>query len=170
MSNITKTWIKERNMEFGAKLREVRKNFNWTQKELAEQMGKSPVTICDWEKGKSRPTIDELARLSSIFNVTTDYLLGRIVPYCPFEEFVADYRNQRGNLRNVTLFKKFTPKNMALLERLILHLELQEDSDSLLHKLFKSVGYRFDSNEDEYRNWEFENFELTEQQRLYKQL
>ena len=153
-------------MDFGEKLREVRRNMKWTQKNLAEQMGKSPATICDWEKGKARPTIDELARLAAIFNVTTDYLLGRIVPYCPFKDFVNDWHRQRDSLRNVTLFKKFTPQNMAMLDRLILQLEREENRDSLLSQLFKSVGYRFDNIEDEFRDWEFENLELTEQHRL----
>ena len=153
-------------MNFGAKLRQVRRNLNWTQRELAELMDKTPATICDWEKGKSRPTIDELSSLASLFNVTTDYLLGRIVPYCPFKDFVSEWHKQRNTLRNVTLIKKFTPNNMALLERLILQLELEKNSDSLLSQVFQSIGYRFDNNEDEYRDWEFENLELTEQQRL----
>ena len=55
---------------------------------------------------------------------------------------------------------------MALLERLILQLELEKNSDSLLSQVFQSIGYRFDNNEDEYRDWEFENLELTEQQKL----
>ena len=153
-------------MNFGAKQRQVRRNLYWTQRELAELMDKTPATICEWEMGKSRPTIDELSSLASLFNVTTDYLLGRIVPYCPFKDFVSEWHKQRNTLRNVTLIKKFTPNNMALLERLILQLELEKNSDSLLSQVFQSIGYRFDNNEDEYRDWDFENLELTEQQRL----
>ena len=62
-----------------------------TQAELGALLGKTGATVCDWEKGKSRPDLEELIKLADLFHVTTDYLLGRIVSYASFSELVNSW-------------------------------------------------------------------------------
>jgi transcriptional regulator with XRE-family HTH domain len=47
-----------------------------TQKWLAITMGVKQPSVHDWITGKNKPTADNLKRLSEIFHVSTDYLLG----------------------------------------------------------------------------------------------
>ena len=47
-----------------------------TQGQLASLLFLSQDTISLWELGKSFPDIPSLIKLSKIFNVSTDYLLG----------------------------------------------------------------------------------------------
>lgn len=150
-------------MYFGNKLREVRKGRNMTQAELGMLMGKTGATICDWEKGKAQPDLDELIRLADIFQVTADYLLGRTVPYAPFSELVNIWSSQKPYTRNVTLIKKFTPHNFQLLEDLIYHMNTHSERDDLLFRMFQSVGYRLDTLPVALEEWEEPVFELIEE-------
>ena len=63
------------------RVKTLRKQHNLTQKELAEQLFKSESTIRMWELGKSEPDLETLNSLSRIFNVSTDYLIGKSFAY-----------------------------------------------------------------------------------------
>ena len=55
----------------------MRKQKRMSQTELAKSAGVSQTTVTAWETGKAEPSSSAVARLADIFNVTTDYLLGR---------------------------------------------------------------------------------------------
>ena len=57
-----------------ANLRESR---NWSQKELATRLGIDSSYISKIESGNRKVSTSELDKISSLFHVTTDYLLGR---------------------------------------------------------------------------------------------
>lgn len=63
--------------KMGALLTELRRDMGMTQKELAKKLYVSTGTISNYEKGVHYPDVDKLMDLANIFNVTTDYLLGR---------------------------------------------------------------------------------------------
>lgn len=53
----------------------LRKQQNWSQEQLAEQLGVSRQSVSKWESGTSIPDLDKILKMSSIFGVATDYLL-----------------------------------------------------------------------------------------------
>lgn len=55
---------------------ELRMSFGWTQVQLAQKLGVTKQTVSNWENDNIQPSIDMLVKLSRIFNVSTDYLLG----------------------------------------------------------------------------------------------
>ena len=59
----------------GDVIRNLRTGSSMTQTELGQRMGVIKQTISNWEKNISTPSIDAIVKLSSIFNVPTDYLL-----------------------------------------------------------------------------------------------
>lgn len=61
----------------GQRIRDLRKQKRMSQTELAKSAGVSQTTVNAWETGKAEPSSSAVARLADIFNVTTDYLLGR---------------------------------------------------------------------------------------------
>lgn len=61
----------------GNNIKELRKQKHLTQKDLAKLMHVSQQTIGAWETERAIPGSDTLALLASLFNVSTDYLLGR---------------------------------------------------------------------------------------------
>lgn len=64
----------------GNNIKELRKQKRLTQKDLAKLMHVSQQTIGAWETERAIPGSDTLALLANLFNVSTDYLLGRKTP------------------------------------------------------------------------------------------
>lgn len=64
-------------MDFGNILKKIRQDNNLTQEELAKKIDTSRSNIANYENNKNMPSIDILDKLSKIFNVSTDYLLGK---------------------------------------------------------------------------------------------
>ncbi len=59
----------------GDKIKLLRTEFNLSQKELAQAISASASTIGMYEQKRRLPDVNTIIRLSSFFNVTTDYLL-----------------------------------------------------------------------------------------------
>ncbi len=62
-------------MIFSEKLLTLRKAKGITQEQLAEKLDVSRQSISKWESGQSIPELEKIVALSTIFDVTTDYLL-----------------------------------------------------------------------------------------------
>lgn len=60
----------------GQRLKKLREDRKLTQEELAIALGVSKATIGAYERGDNTPPADMLIKLSDIFRVTTDYILG----------------------------------------------------------------------------------------------
>lgn len=63
-------------VDFGSRLRMLRQAKNITQKQLADQLRLTKSVISAYETDLRLPSYDILIKLSAIFGVTTDYLLG----------------------------------------------------------------------------------------------
>lgn len=57
------------------KLIELRKKNGWSQEDLAERLGVSRQSVSKWESGTSIPDLDKILKMSSLFGVSTDFLL-----------------------------------------------------------------------------------------------
>lgn len=62
-------------MTFGEKLFKLRKANGLSQETLAEQLDTSRQAVSKWENNQGYPETDKIIMISSIFNVSTDYLL-----------------------------------------------------------------------------------------------
>lgn len=62
---------------FDERLKLLRKKCGYTQISLAETLGVSKGTVAMWETGKRTPDFETLIRLSDLFDVRTDYILGK---------------------------------------------------------------------------------------------
>lgn len=62
-------------MILAEKITYLRKQKNWSQEELAEQLEISRQSVSKWESGASIPELDKILGMSKIFGVSTDYLL-----------------------------------------------------------------------------------------------
>ena len=60
-------------------VRKYRKLNNFTQSELAKQIGVSKAAISMWENGERNPNIEMLKKIAKILNCTTDELLEPII-------------------------------------------------------------------------------------------
>lgn len=58
------------------RIRELRTAYGMNQVELAKKLGVSKQSVSNWENDNIQPSIEMLVKLSRIFSVSTDYLLG----------------------------------------------------------------------------------------------
>lgn len=53
-------------------IRELREQRSWTQLQLAIKLGVTPVTVYNWERGKTEPKVAQFRSLSRVFGVSMD--------------------------------------------------------------------------------------------------
>lgn len=63
-------------VEFGNRLRQLRKDRSLTQQQLAELIGVKNSVISFYEVGERMPSPEALRKLAMALHTTTDYLLG----------------------------------------------------------------------------------------------
>ncbi|BDG37573.1 hypothetical protein PcaKH15_34790 [Parageobacillus caldoxylosilyticus] len=55
----------------------MRKQQHWTQEQLAQYLNISRSQISKWENGDLLPDVQSLQKLSNLYNVSIDFLIGR---------------------------------------------------------------------------------------------
>ena len=63
---------------FAERLLELRKEKNVSQAKLAKDVNVSFSVVCYWETDRSEITAPNLVKLADYFDVSVDYLLGRV--------------------------------------------------------------------------------------------
>ena len=63
-------------MTLGQRLQKARKEAGLSQEELAEQLGVSRQAVSKWENDSGYPEMEKMIRLSQIYQVSLDYLVG----------------------------------------------------------------------------------------------
>ena len=64
-------------VKFKERLRELRKQYKLTQRQLGEKVCVSEDNIGDWERGKREPCLQTLINLAIVLDTTIDYLVGK---------------------------------------------------------------------------------------------
>lgn len=62
-------------MNVSSRLQELRKAAGYSQEQLAEMLGVSRQAVSKWESGQTNPDINNVGRLSEIYNKSTDYII-----------------------------------------------------------------------------------------------
>ena len=60
---------------FKISLKAARINANLTQREAADKIGVTAKSIENWESGKHKTTIDNIAALSEVYGIPLSYIL-----------------------------------------------------------------------------------------------
>ena len=104
--------------------RSFRNHYHETQVELAENLNIKRHTICDWESGRTEPSIPYLKAVAEAFHITVDYLIG--------------FDNTDGNLDHVVL-KKYCPKSELEHNLIAQTLEMPIDQQERLRSIFVAL-------------------------------
>lgn len=62
-------------LTFGSRIRNVRLSVGLSQAEVARRVGAKRQQVWDWEKDRSEPKLEHLARLAEALGVSVDTLL-----------------------------------------------------------------------------------------------
>lgn len=71
-------------MNIGEAIYKQRKTRHLRQEDVANHLHVSKSTFCNYENNVHEPTLDTLVCLADLFDVSTDYLLGRTDLTCSF--------------------------------------------------------------------------------------
>ncbi|MBO5141608.1 MAG: helix-turn-helix transcriptional regulator [Clostridia bacterium] len=58
------------------KLKEIREDRDYKEKEIADILGVAKNTYCNYEKENRRISYESIIKLAQFYNVSVDYLLG----------------------------------------------------------------------------------------------
>ena len=64
-------------VDFGDRLKSLRKRAKLSQEQLAQQLGITKGMVSSYETSMRMPSYQILLKIALLFNVSTDYLLGR---------------------------------------------------------------------------------------------
>lgn len=73
--NCTIFLLEVMNMDIADRLQELRKKAGYSQEQVAEMLGLSRQAVSKWESGQGKPEIDNIVKLTEIYNVSADYIL-----------------------------------------------------------------------------------------------
>lgn len=104
------------------RLAKVRKSRGMTQAQLAKAIGIKQETVSGYERGKERPGIATIVKLSNVLCASTDYLLGITDEECP-QPTLGDVLKPR-EIEVVEIFRKLP---YPLQERVIGYLHSAAD-------------------------------------------
>ncbi len=144
----------------GSRLKDIRKKLDFTQKEFAETMTITMVTLSDVETGKKRPSSEMLFSLSKLYDVNLDFLLfgygcmfregadvkGVMIEDNSFGEYTDDVREMLWYMQNsrlartafITLTKEYIYRNWVILRRDI-NLQKEKNEQETSGRVVKKV-------------------------------
>lgn len=93
-------------MPLGERIRQLRKQAEWSQAELAEKIGVDAGRVSRYEAGRITPSAEALVRLAEVLNVSIDHMLVDGVPRRPLhsgEDVLGDRIASLGELSDEDL-------------------------------------------------------------------
>ncbi|TWH49571.1 helix-turn-helix transcriptional regulator [Sporomusa sp. KB1] len=109
--------------ELGKRLRAAREQLHMSQAALAEAIGAgNQSTVAGWERGRTEPDGETLARLAVILKVSTDHLLGLDSDVMSLPADVTDLAKDIASL---------SPADRAVIEKIVAALKA-EDKDKVV--------------------------------------
>ena len=88
------------------KIIRLRKKNGWSQEELADKMNVSRQAVSKWEGAQTIPDLGKILQLSSLFGVTTDYLLKDEIENEEFTEDPQDFTVKRISIEEADKYLK----------------------------------------------------------------
>ncbi|MEW9103971.1 helix-turn-helix domain-containing protein [Paenibacillus sp.] len=94
-------------MNTGNRISDLREQMGWTQEELAEKLGITRAALSHYEKNRRKPDFETLTTLADLFEVSIDFLVGRIaVPDLTLTPRVREFADSL-ELSDDALLQKF---------------------------------------------------------------
>ncbi|MDQ0158854.1 helix-turn-helix domain-containing protein [Alkalibacillus salilacus] len=110
--------------KFSHRLKKLREKENMSREILANKLGVSYSTIAKYESGVREPDFSTLEKLSSVLDVTVDYLLGKtdkeqgndFDPIAEHNRLLEKYGIEDSGFFDIEKWKEMTPEQLRELE------------------------------------------------------
>lgn len=120
---------------FGDILQELRKDKGWTQADVAKLLGLSKSAVGAYEASVSEPSIENLIKISDLFNVNIDFLLGHVREQISWSDLVAPIKINNGTITISTIndaLRTLSIHNRTVLIEHLMQLKRLEDLETLV--------------------------------------
>lgn len=121
-------------MEFKDVLKQLRQGRGYSQMKLAEILGVSTGLIGMYEIGKRKPSYEQLEAIADLFNVSTDYLIGKENRSTYYLDPAAAEIAATLSGSEISLLKKFRDLNSSGRAYLMEQLEYALSKDKYIKK------------------------------------
>ena len=101
---------------FGKRLKELRKERNYTQQQLGDLVGVTKVSICCYENGTRTPTLETLVDLADVLNVKVTELIATDYFAVAEEDQTKTLNIARDELEIIRLMRTHTTLYARLLD------------------------------------------------------
>lgn len=124
-------------VEFAEKIKRLRAERSWSQKDLAEAAGVTKLMISKYETGRCAPNLENVGKLARVLGVTTDYLIYDSVP-----------RNGKVEVRDVDLYERLQAaqdlpdEDRAVLKHVIEGLAARRQMDQFAQDLARTRRHK----------------------------
>ena len=118
---------------FGEILQELRKDKGWKQSDLAGMLGLSKSAIGSYEAEISEPSFDNLIKISELFNVNIDYLLGHSRESIIWNDIAGEIQTETGSV------------SMSKINEMLRSLELRDRTAVIEHLMKLKRLQQFES-------------------------
>ena len=119
-------------------LKKAREKKHFTQAQAAKKLGVSDGAYKNYEQGKREPSNDLLCKISDLFGVTTDYLLGREPCNDPIEQLSVGEQDRAIIQAYINLSDKERTEFVEILRKIVAGAEIKmvishEQQESEIH-------------------------------------
>ncbi|MHC1749432.1 MAG: helix-turn-helix domain-containing protein [Cellulosilyticaceae bacterium] len=117
----------------GSRIKELRKQYGFSQLEFAKKLNVSNTTLSMYEAGKRIPSDEIMHKIADCFNVTIDYLLGR----------TSDKQNDKilGSVEADTDLLEFVQAQLQRESMKLLITQLGTKSDAEIAKIMRYIKF-----------------------------
>lgn len=124
-------------MNIGLKIKKCREELGMSQSDLAEVLKINRANVGMWESFKNRPKLEDVVKLSKIFNVSTDYLLdAEDVDFKKQVQFIAQSDDEKELL---STFKKLSSIDKA---RVLVYAKTRLETQGEINDIKIRTGYK----------------------------
>ena len=139
-------------MAFAERLKELRKQAHLTQVELAKRLGIGQSSYADWERGRKKPTQENLVKISQVLSVSIDYLVG-------------NSEENSNDLDNIELLFRMNSKGFTDEEKEIFKKELIDFMEKR-KKVFDNEDWQTYNIEEARERWELPKEKIAKEFRV----
>ena len=87
---------------FSGTLSSLRKTRGWSQRKVANDLGISQALLSHYENGLREPRLDFVAKICDYYEVSADYVLGRVDEPDPVAYLAESMRDVFGELKELS--------------------------------------------------------------------
>jgi transcriptional regulator with XRE-family HTH domain len=120
---------------FGGRLYRLRREWGYTQTELADKLGTTRGCIANWEKGRRRPR-GKLERIAFLLGVSTDYLNGKI----GLEEEISRWDQKEQKHENYLDLSLLEPRQKQSVVDYYRYLIANQEQDAVHSQMKEKLG------------------------------